>query len=145
MRSTLKSSIGLALVAGFFAWAPSAHAQVRPAIPGINPASRPGFSPYLNLLRRDVNPALSYYGLVRPEIQAANSIQQLQQQQNTIAGQLQEQNPANIALPQTGHAAGFQTQSRFFMTKSARGPGSPGTPGTAPAGAQGHAAPQIRR
>ena len=40
-----------------------------------NPYAQPVFSPYLNLLRRGTNPAVNYYGLVRPEIDFRNSLQ----------------------------------------------------------------------
>src|SRR4051794_40768327 len=121
MRQLWIASMGLVLgVVSTLAPLP-AEAQIRlPPGSGINPASRPPVSPYINLLRRDVNPAISYFGIVRPELAAQNSIQQLNQQQNYLNNQMQqEQAAAGAGLPPTGHASGFFTQSRYFMTKGA--------------------------
>src|SRR5262245_13528577 len=59
-------------------WAPAAPAQL-PARPGgVAPITRPTYSPYLNLLRRDNPAALNYYGLVRPELAFRSGIGTLQ-------------------------------------------------------------------
>ncbi len=44
----------------------------------VFPASRPTFSPYLNLARSGSSPTLNYYGLVRPEINNRQNIQAIQ-------------------------------------------------------------------
>jgi hypothetical protein len=89
----------------------------------LTPSRRPFVSPYINILRAGADPAINYYGIVRPEIAFRNSISQLQQQQNTLA--TQEQDLATyMAVPPTGHTSGFMThmtQSKYFMTGGARG------------------------
>src|SRR5262245_36403130 len=68
----------------------------------LNPRQNPKFSPYLNLLRQGSDPAINYYGIVRPEITFRSSIQRLQQEQATLGAQ--EQDLATyMALPPTGH------------------------------------------
>jgi len=91
---------------------------------GGNPAYQPAFSPWLNLNRPGINPVINYYGTVVPQFGYNSSINQLQQQQQTAGASSQQQqqqyNAANV-LPPTGHAAGFQTQGRYFMTRGAGG------------------------
>ncbi len=77
---------------------------------------RPAFSPYLNLLRRDQNPALNYYGLVRPQVQYNDSIQNLQTRQTALEQEAAVGQNNTTNLPPTGHRAGFLTHKRFFMT-----------------------------
>ncbi|HYV36347.1 MAG TPA: hypothetical protein VE988_11620 [Gemmataceae bacterium] len=114
-------AVGLAIS---FLLAPSpVPAQYRPPIAG-SPSSRPGFSPYLNLTRNDVSPVISYYGIIRPQLGATAEFQQLQSQQNALAQQQQGYEAANV-LPSTGHAAGFQTQGRYFLNKGGVGSGRP--------------------
>jgi predicted alpha/beta hydrolase len=73
-------------------------------------------SPYLNLARRDINPAINYYGLVRPQFELRNTLQQFG---NQITGLEQQQaalgNEFTADLPVTGQRAGFQTQNRYFF------------------------------
>jgi hypothetical protein len=113
--------VGIAL---WIAGASSAHAQ----IPGyqMDRSKTPTFSPYLNLVRGGSSPAINYYGIVRPEIQFGNSLYQLGVQQDLLQGQqnaLSQQNTlaAYSQLPTTGHASGFMTQSRYFMTNGGVG------------------------
>jgi hypothetical protein len=88
-----------------------------------NPLVRPAVSPYINLLRTGSSPGINYYGIVRPEVAFANSIYKLQGDQNALSGQGPDL-ASYTALPPTGHAAGFQTQGRYFM-RVAAGPVSP--------------------
>jgi hypothetical protein len=99
--------------------------------PRVSPFGNGGISPYLNLLRGG-NPAVNYYGLVRPEIQARTSIQQLQtevarQQASTVAP------PTNQALIDTGHPPRFMQYNQYFNTTAAprpqagSGPAQPAT------------------
>jgi hypothetical protein len=112
--------------------------QAQGYAPGVPPVNRPAFSPYLNLLRRDAPLVTQYYGLVRPQINFQNSIQQLDAQQaQTSAQQTAFENI--LTLPPTGHAARFMTQSAYFMTQGAGGQAFPGgfgqagaTPGAQP-------------
>jgi hypothetical protein len=137
----------LALCAG------STHAQgYNPGGP-YNPASRPAYSPYLNLLRPDSSLVNNYYGLVRPQINFQNSLQQLDAQQ-ALGGNQQAGPPESQFLPPTGRGARFMTQSRYFLTNGAGGLGGGGgglgggvgyaaTPGAQ--GAQGFTPPQGGR
>src|SRR5207302_6246367 len=104
-------------------WAEPVQAQV-PGGYTINHSRKPVVSPYINLLRSNTDPGVNYYGIVRPEIAARNSIVQLQEQQSVAATQQQEA-ATTLILPTTGHASGFLTQSKYFMTKG--GQGSPGS------------------
>src|SRR5437660_9080655 len=70
--------------------------------PGINPSARPAYSPWLNLNRPGGSLVQNYYGLVRPDFRNFNSIQQLQQQQQTLALQQPEARNYDL-LPATGH------------------------------------------
>jgi hypothetical protein len=94
--------------------------QAQPPRGGVNPAARPKFSPYLNLTRTDVDPALNYYGLVRPQVNFFNSIQQLDQQQSTLSDRQQEL-MAPSTLPPTGHTAGFLNHTKYFMSRGGAG------------------------
>jgi hypothetical protein len=121
------------------AWAGPAGAQGIYPGGALNPANRPAYSPYLNLLRRDARLDQNYFGLVRPEINFRNSLQQLQQQQSLTSTQQTTLENA-LALPPTGHASQFMSHSKYFLNK---GGGAPAgrfsvTPGAAtPAAAKG--------
>ena len=81
---------------------------------GITPP--PGYNPYLNLLRPGTNPAVNYYGLVRPQQEFARSMQFLQSElmsQPTLAD-LQAGGPAT-----TGHAIFFMNYGGYFMNTGA--------------------------
>ena len=83
--------------------------------PGVVPGG-PAFSPYLNLLRNN-NPAyLNYYGLVRPQLEFRNSIQNLQQQsintQSEISGLI------DTTFPATGHRTTFLNTGGYFLSGS---------------------------
>ena len=80
--------------------------------PQTNPYARPVFSPYLNLLNGNTNPAINYYGLVRPEIDFRNSLQQLQQQVNTLP--TTPSAPEVAGIPVTGHTTQFLNYSHFY-------------------------------
>ncbi len=73
----------------------TAQAQYRPVPQAPNPYG-PRVSPYLNLLNRQTNPAINYYGIVRPQVQFNQAIQQQQadlgllRQQNNV-GQLRQE------------------------------------------------------
>jgi hypothetical protein len=138
----------------------SAHAQGYPG-GGYNPGSRPAYSPYLNLNRQGGTLNENYQGLVRPQINFQNSIQQLDAQQALGANQQGGPQEGQF-LPPTGHGARFMTQSRYFLTNGAAGVGggyggvgfgaggvgAGGIGGGAPGvqGAQaGAAAPGVRR
>jgi hypothetical protein len=103
-----------AVAAVFLGTAVAANAQPQPPIQ----ASRPTYSPYLNLLRGGASPGINYLGLVQPQ-------QQVIQQQNQMAKQIQQNNQAiqsvNQAvqgadenIPGTGHAAVFNNTLHYF-------------------------------
>jgi hypothetical protein len=87
-----------------------------PPPPGGAYYSRPpAFSPYLNLLRGGGSATLNYYGLVRPEMQFRQSIQNLagdvaanQQMIGTMGSQM-------MGLPATGHPTQFMNLGGYFM------------------------------
>ena len=120
--------IGLGLAIGLTWAAGVVQAQI-PAYQ-MDRSRTPTFSPYLNLLRGGSSPAINYYGIVRPEITFGNSLYQLGLQQEALQGQqnaLGNQQTALAAftqLPATGHASGFQTQSRYFQNANAQGRGT---------------------
>lgn len=82
----------------------------------VFPASRPTFSPYLNLARSGSSPTLNYYGLVRPEI---NNRQNLQAIQSVAAA-----NQRSIGdlvnggeLPTTGVSSQFMNHYSYFQNQ----------------------------
>ncbi len=94
------------------------------------PNRRPAVSPYINLLRTGSDPAINYYGIVRPEVAFRSSINSLDQQQSNLANQQAQEYTQNSQLPPTGQGAGFSTQYRYFMTVGGRpGMGSGGSGG----------------
>jgi hypothetical protein len=90
---------------------------------GPTPFSRPTVSPYLNLLQNG-NPAINYYGLVRPQMAYDRAFQNLGNSINALGNNV---NALDInQTPQTGHRSSFQTQGQYFMTNGAVGPGAYG-------------------
>jgi hypothetical protein len=147
MKRLLLASLALLGLLGPLAAGP-ARAQMPYYQPMVNPYYRPPVSPYLNLALPG-NTAINYYGLVRPQVQAMNAINQLQ-------GQVLQNEQALYAaeaygpqqFPVTGHTAGFQNHLGYFQNWRTRsGPGSPalaggsGAPGYAGAGPVTGAAP----
>ena len=89
------------------------------AQPQLGAPPRPAFSPYLNLVRPGASPALNYYGLVRPEIQARQSIQNLQGAVSTNQRALGSLEADLNSLPGTGHQTMFLNHQSYFMTNGA--------------------------
>ncbi len=114
--------------------------------PVINP--RPPVSPYLNILRG--NPAVNYYGIVRPQQQTAQQLSQLQRdiattQTPSLAIPLDQQLLGVLDIS-TGHPVSFQNTSHYFNNRGgATGVGVAGGAGN-PIGraSLGQAAPPIR-
>jgi hypothetical protein len=109
----------------------TAQAQLGYQRPITNPYQTPAFSPYLNLFRGG-NPALNYYGIVRPQEQFYNYIethqfgpqaqQTLQAQQQLLAGQ-------TVSGPAT-----FMSYNGYFLNVGGQRVGTPAAPpGGAPA------------
>jgi hypothetical protein len=121
-------------LAGIVAWGclgtPGAYAQG--TIGGFTPPQNapPAFSPFLNLNRAGANPAINYYGLVRPQQQTMQQLANLQYQQNLLAGGAGAAPGVggDQALPPstTGHPVRYFDYSRYFPLG-----GMPGTFGTA--------------
>lgn len=84
--------------------------------PQLNPYSRPALSPYLDLVRGG-NPAINYYLGTLPEMdRRALAAQQLSTPQGPQQTQAYTPDQEDFvpALPQTGHAAGFQTYGGYY-------------------------------
>lgn len=104
--------------------------------PPPGPTLPPAFSPYLNLARRGANPAINYFGLVRPQLQTDAAVQRLQNQVTQI-------NP--FAIPAgdgevvTGTPFGFQNYRSYFGNQFSGGGFGAGVPGRGGAGGGGAA------
>ena len=83
-------------------------------VPPTTPYQGPAVSPYLNLFRRDTLPAVNYYGIVRPQFEFNNSLQQLQGQALQTRQEVNAE--AEQLAPSTGHPVQFQNQGRYFQT-----------------------------
>ena len=89
--------------------------------PQVNP--NPAFSPYLNLNRGN-NPAINYFGVVRPQFENQQAIQQLQQQFQGTQGMMPGQGGpvATEDIGPTGHRmGGFFNYSHYYPLFSATG------------------------
>jgi hypothetical protein len=103
----------------FFLAAASAQAQV--VLQQYQP--RPTVSPYLNMLRGG-NAAINYYGVIRPQMQTAQMLQQLQQQQLVLPAArvnvpLTDED-LNLGVPTTGHPVQFMNYGQFFPQGGSR-------------------------
>src|SRR5689334_21982830 len=104
--------LGVALVLSLPPAAAVAQAPINPrGVPGYN---TPAVSPYINLLRTGSPQAVNYYGIVRPEIQFRNSLQNLQQQVTDIGTATAETGTTSAAPPPTGHAVSFLNYSHYY-------------------------------
>jgi hypothetical protein len=79
----------------------------------------PQFSPYLNMMRPGVNPALNYYGMVRPQQEATRGLQnlntQLQQLDNTVLNSgMTAGAPTAGSMLTTGHPVVFMNYGSYF-------------------------------
>jgi hypothetical protein len=93
-------------------------ARAQPPVPGGPGATRPAFSPYLNLARPGTAPALNYYGLVRPEVQFRQNIQNLQgavtANQQAIGGVQADVTGVSV----TGHPTQFLNYGGYFLSNN---------------------------
>jgi len=97
------------------ALAGAATAQVQPQQAQI---AKPVISPYLNLLRNN-NPAyLNYYGLVQPQIQTQNALNNLQTQVSTLQNAPQQAFAGTGSELATGKTVGYFTHRQYFMNGS---------------------------
>jgi hypothetical protein len=83
---------------------------------------RPALSPYYNLLRNNAPAYQNYYGLVQPQIQAQNQINQLQQQLTGLQNaSMQNYYPGTGAELATGKSVGFFTHRGWFNNSGGYG------------------------
>jgi hypothetical protein len=111
----------------------------------FGPANTPAVSPYLNLLRPSGTAGFNYYGLVRPQMEFRNGIQDLQFQQQALGGQAAPIDPQSgfLTTPGTGHAATFLYTGGYY---SGIYTGRPGGAGRLGGGAgQGFGQNQLQR
>lgn len=89
---------------------------VRPSPNPNNPYARPTFSPYLNLVRSNnsfFSAGINYAGIVRPQFQMYDQLNQLQGQVGALQTGLNAVD-AQSTLPTTGHATQFLNTSHYF-------------------------------
>lgn len=98
-----------------------AQAPLAPQTP-TQPNTAPVIPPILNLLNRG-NPAINYYGIVRPQVQNQQQLQRLQFGLAQTNAEIAATTTATAAgaLPITGHVTGFMTQTHYFNTVNVRG------------------------
>ncbi len=108
---------------------------------GQPPVRRPAVSPYINL-GTGGGGALSYYGIIRPQMDANRSIMDLQNVVNrmnpdgSLQGQLDQQSQTGQTGLQTGHSAGFFNYGNYYPIAPPGGGGT-GMGGTAGFGNMG--------
>jgi hypothetical protein len=108
----------MAALALLIGWSASAS-QAQPIYRGsAGSIGRPAYSPYLNLLRGG-DPGVNYYGLVRPEIDFRNSVQNLQQQITQGFNATNQAIDQVTGLPLTGHGVVFLNTSHYFAGSGA--------------------------
>jgi hypothetical protein len=96
-----------------------------------NPYQQPIFSPYLNL-NRPGNPAINYFGLVKPQLDTNRQLQTLQTQQMAQMAQMAQmgiptEGEALTGWSNTGHPTMFSGYSHYFG-QNAKGQPSGATP-----------------
>jgi hypothetical protein len=106
----------LVLTASLVLLASTARAQNGPS--GIPSYGGQSALPYVNLLQPNVNPAVTYMGIVQPQLQAQATFQQLQSQINlthTMPDSVAP--PRNVGISDTGYApARFMQYQQYFNT-----------------------------
>jgi hypothetical protein len=114
---------------------------------GFGGAPTPPYSPYLNLARPGGNPAVNYYGLVRPQLDMTRTVQGLQGQLQSAQQSIMAQQSADGVLT-TGHPIFFMNYGGYFLN-TVGGPVTPGVTGPGVTGARtsfvGPARPGYRR
>ncbi len=106
-------------LAGVLAWhglgSTTAFAQFGYTQP--QPQGGPTFSPYLNLNRSGTQAGINYFGLVRPQLQTNQQLQNLQNQQALLAnelggGAIVPGQPVPVST--TGHPVYYFDYARYF-------------------------------
>ena len=80
----------------------------------------PAISPYLNLARPGINPAINYYGSVRPQLTYNAAINTLEQQ--VALSRVAITSAENQAVLVTGHPVQFLNYQRYFLNVGAQAP-----------------------
>ena len=104
--------VGVVLVGG--GRGAAGRAQFGYQRPQTNPYGAPAVSPYLNMLRPGANPCSNYYGLVKPQMNTNQSIQQLQQYTFGINSATQPNTDEANRQSTTGHAVQFFNYGSYF-------------------------------
>lgn len=113
----------MVMAAGVMLFGAAVQAQYMP--PQIGSYGGQSSMPYVNLLQRNVNPAVTYMGIVQPQLQAQANFQQLQNEINltrTMSGGVAP--PRNSGVSDTGAApARFMQFHQYYntMANSRRG------------------------
>lgn len=109
-------------------WALAALLASSLPVAAQSPPRQPSYSPYLNLTRPG-NLANNYYGLVRPEIDSRNAINNLQQRYYSLSQQQQQaaNNVNDAEMPPTGRVASYQNYTHYYSFRNrAQGQGPAG-------------------
>jgi hypothetical protein len=111
MKRVLVLAVSLLLVGS------AARAQY--AMPGMPSYGAQSAIPYINLLQPNINPAVTYMGIVQPQLQAQSTFQQLQSQinqtHNMMPGGVAP--PRNSGVADTGYApARYMQYQQFYNT-----------------------------
>lgn len=114
LRSTLATMFALVMTGTAFAQPNPIGSLQRPNLPNQHPT----VSPYLNLFGGSGgNPAINYYGIVRPQVETQQSLQHLQQGLQNLpqmmGGAGQGQDGTNNQFT-TGHGVAFLNYSHYF-------------------------------
>lgn len=92
-----------------------------PAIVTAQVPSQPSSSfNYLNLTRGG-NPAVNYYGIVKPNVFNQNALANIQQEYNSLTQSSTQSDPNSVGS--TGHAAGFMNYGHYYPRLNAGGGG----------------------
>ena len=103
--------------------------QAQPGFPYTPP---PAFSPYLNM-NRNASPLINYYGVVRPQLDTAKNMTQLEQQLQFELGHNAQATPNRDVAAQgtvTGHPITFMNTSHYFPMLGSPAGGNGGNLGT---------------
>jgi hypothetical protein len=113
VRALIFAAIASLCLLGALPLAPAQAQALRPV--GTGPVS-----PYLNLLRPGINPAINYFGSVRPQLQYNAAINSLEQQ--VTASKVANTAAENASVPQTGHPIQFLNYRQYFLNTGASSP-----------------------
>jgi hypothetical protein len=89
-------------------------------LPGAAPG-RPAVSPYLNLTNRNIDPAVTYSGIVRPQFATNSALRALQQQVAPGALPAEGLPAVDSSLPVTGQPAYFLNTGGYFLNSRTGG------------------------